>query len=798
MKELRTISVYCLLMLCSLAICGCGEKTREFFVALDGDDDNPGTLAKPFATVQKAADVMAAGDTCYIRGGTYLLEDSINLGNSNSGGEDNPITYCPYPGEEVILTGAVELDPDYFEAVIDNDILDRLPVRARGKVMQLDLAAAGITDYGQIQTLDWNTVPVTEAELIFNNRAMHLARWPNKGFAYTGNVIQRGSETEPSIFEYNSDRPQRWNQADDIWMLGFWWQEWCDASVKVASIDTINKTIQTVSAPDSFGRVGILSDKRYYFFNLLEEIDTPGEFYIDRTTGILYFYPPDELQGNRIQLTVLDKPLLTMSNVSNVIVESLTFEATRDNAILITGGSNNLFAGCTIRNTGRRAASVQAGSDIGFKSCDIYGNGYGGLSLGGAGDIKTLTPGKLFAENNHIYNWERRKKMYAAPVNISSVGNIISHNLMHGSWHSAIAFSGNDHLITFNEIHNIIKHSNDSAAAYSGRGWTRSGTEIKHNFIHHIHGIPTHDIIGVGVYPDDGLSGIYVTGNVFYDVDLAFFSHGGRGSIVKNNMIIDCYRSVSFMDPTLVDWWDSRYESLLRRLDGVPYDDPDGPYAKYPHLKTLIADLQRREQNPDNEDYKIPKDNSAVRNFLYDTNDIESSDNIVTYGVFEDNLMFDMSQDPGFIDYDNMNFALSPDSIVYEQIPGFEEIPFDRIGLYTDQYRKTLPTLGEFRLHIPADGATDVDSQEAEFVWQSSLYADRYKLQIATDDSFTDVVYTRTVIDECLPYASTTVTGLETATTYYWKVQAISDSRSMNLDTTDNVGEPFSFTTARG
>ncbi|MFC1738348.1 right-handed parallel beta-helix repeat-containing protein [Planctomycetota bacterium] len=794
MKKLKNISFYCLVIWYSLAILGCSAEDSKFFVALDGSDDNPGTISEPLATVQKAANVMVSGDTCYIRSGTYLLEDSINLGSTNSGDEGRPITYRPYRDEEVILTGAVELDPDDFEVVTDTDILDRLPARARGKVVQIDLAAAGITDYGQIQALAGNTVP--EAELIFNNRVMHLARWPNMGFAYTGNVIQRGSETEPSIFGYDSDRPERWNQADDIWMLGFWWQEWRDDSVQVASIDTTNKTIQTVSAPNCFGRIGILSDKRYYYFNLLEEIDTPGEFYIARTTGILYFYPPDELQGNRIQLTVLDEPLLTMSNVSNVIVESLTFEATRDNAISVAGGSNNLFAGCTIRNTGRRAASVQGGSDIGFKSCDIYGNGDGGLSLGGAGDIKTLTPGKLFADNNHIYNWERRTKMYAAPINISSVGNIVSHNLMHGSWHSAIAFSGNDHLITYNEIHNIIKYSNDSAAAYSGRGWTRSGTEIKHNFIHHIHGIPTHDVIGIGVYPDDGLSGIYVTGNVFYDIDMAFFSHGGRGSIVKNNMIIDCYRSISFMDPTLVNWWDSRYESLLRRLDGVPYDDPDGPYAKYPHLKTLIADLQRLEQNPDNEDYKIPKDNSAVRNFLYDTNDIESSDNIVTYGAFEDNLMFDMSQDPGFIDYDNMNFALSPDSIVYEQIQGFEEIPFEQIGLYTDQYRKTLPTLGEFRLHIPADGATDVDSMEVEFVWQSSLYADRYKLQIATDDSFTDVVHTRTVIDECLPYASTTVKGLDSAATYYWKVKAISDSRSMNLDTTDNVGGPYSFTTS--
>ncbi len=789
MKTAKTIVLYSLLVVCSLAMSAFGQETREFYVALNGDDNNPGTLGEPFATVQRAVNVMGPGDTCFIRGGTYLLEDTITLGAGNSGDEDRPITYRPYAAEEVIVSGAVELDSDNFEPVTDTDILDRLPVRARDKVVQIDLGAANVTDYGQLQTSN-------DAELIFNNRIMHLARWPNVGFEYTGNVVQGGSETEPSIFEYKSNRPERWSLADDIWMLGLWVQDWSDDTVKVASIDTTNKTIQTtVPPPNTFGRFGIMSNRRYYYFNLLEEIDAPGEFYIDRTTGILYFYPPDELQGSRIQLTLLEQPLASMSNVSNVIVENLTFEGTRGNAISIRGGSNILFAGCTIRNTGRRAASVNGGVNNGFRSCDIYGNGNGGLSLSGAGDSRTLEPGRLFADNNHIYNWERRKKMYAAPISISSVGNVLSHNLMHGSWHSAIAFSGNDHLITYNEIHNIIKHSNDSAAAYSGRGWTRSGTEIKNNFIHHIRGVRTHDIIGIGVYPDDGLSGIYVTGNVFYDVDLAFFSHGGRGSIVKNNMIIDCERSISFMDPTLVNWWDSRYETLLRRLEGVPYKDPNGPFAKYPHVKNLIADLQRYEQDPENEDYKLPKDNSAVRNLLYKTKDIETSDNIVTYGVFEDNLMFDMSQDPGFVDYDKMNFALSPDSIVYEQIPGFEEIPFEDIGLYTDQYRKTLPTVGRFNLHIPPDSATDVDSREIEFVWQSSLYADRYEVQVATDDSFTNVVYTGTVIDECLPYAVTTVANLDPATAYYWKVKAISNSRSMNLDTAENVGGPSSFTT---
>ncbi|MEX2567603.1 MAG: hypothetical protein WD431_16780 [Cyclobacteriaceae bacterium] len=42
--------------------------------------------------------------------------------------------------------------------------------------------------------------------------------------------------------------------------------------------------------------------------------------------------------------------------------------------------------------------------------------------------------------------------------------------------------------------------------------------------------------------------------------------------------------------------------------------------------------------------------------------------------------------DPGFVDYENGNFNLKPDSEVFDRIPGFEPLPFDKMGLYIDQY----------------------------------------------------------------------------------------------------------------
>jgi len=76
----------------------------EYYVAPTGSDSNTGTKDSPFATLQKAADTVAAGDTVWIRGGTYKTTTPKTSGAgiqlSKSGTSDtNRIKYWAYPGE---------------------------------------------------------------------------------------------------------------------------------------------------------------------------------------------------------------------------------------------------------------------------------------------------------------------------------------------------------------------------------------------------------------------------------------------------------------------------------------------------------------------------------------------------------------------------------------------------------------------------------------------------------------------------------------------------------------------------
>ncbi len=80
-----------------------------YYVALQGDDANPGTQTRPWRTLQKAAATLAAGDTVYIRAGTYR-ERVVPL---NSGSVGQFITYAAYPGETVNIDGTNVLVPEY-------------------------------------------------------------------------------------------------------------------------------------------------------------------------------------------------------------------------------------------------------------------------------------------------------------------------------------------------------------------------------------------------------------------------------------------------------------------------------------------------------------------------------------------------------------------------------------------------------------------------------------------------------------------------------------------------------------
>jgi hypothetical protein len=571
----------------------------ELYVATNGNDANSGTKAKPFATLERARDEVRAirqnarlpksGVTIQLRGGDYVRTNALELIATDSGTQESPLVWQAAKGETVRLLGGRRLTG--FKAVTDPAILARFDESARGHVVEINLRALGITDFGELKSRGFGRSALAHCELFLDHRPMTLARWPNEGeFAKIAGYPSASDHKDehggnlgelPGGFLYAGDRPRRWQDTSDLWVHGYWAYDWANSYEKVASLDVEQRLVKT--APPH-GHYGFRKDQRFYFLNVLEELDQPGEWFLDRKTGVLYFWPPGEINpSSEILLSLLAQPLLKLTDVSRVTFRGLTLEATRGNAVEIRGGTSNRIADCVIRNIGNSGVTISGGNGHGVAGCEIVDTGDGGVSLHG-GDRKTLTPGGHFVENCHFARQGRWSKCYVPAVLMEGVGLRASHNLIHDHPHCAILFNGNDHLIEFNEIHHIALETGDVGAIYTGRDYTYRGNRIRYNFIYHTGGV---GMGSMGVYMDDCVSGTEVFGNIFYKVHWAMFIGGGRDHRVENNIFVDCDPAVRVdgrgLDTSPV-WRNMVNDFMRQRLAEMPaalYRE------RYPALKTL-------------------------------------------------------------------------------------------------------------------------------------------------------------------------------------------------------------------
>jgi hypothetical protein len=646
------------------ARCRCGAA--EFFVSPQGNDAQAGTKNQPFKTLEAAREAVRKSDHAeetivWLRAGVYERATPFELTAEDSGRPGKPVTYRACPDEEVRIVGGRQIND--WKPVTDEAILKRLEAQARGKVLQADLNAAGIRDYGQVKSRG--------LELFFEDRPMTLARWPNEGFVTITGLVEpdtvnvrgtKGSRT--GKFMYEGDRPKRWLQENDVWVHGYWFWDWADEREKVASIDTERRVITVTPPFHSYGyRVG----QWFYGLNILAELDMPGEWYLDRERGILYFWPPTPIEKGRAVIS-LAKSLVNLTGVEHVIFQGMIFEAARGTAILMKDCKDTRIAGCVLRNTGDRAVQIEGGQNDGVMGCDIYGTGGGGIYLRG-GERASLTPAGHFADNNHIHHYGRWNRMYTPAISVEGVGNRVTHNLIHDAPHMAIFFGGNDHVIEFNEIHDVCLESNDAGAIYAGRDWTMRGTAIRYNYLHDITGFRGRGC--VGVYLDDMFCGTQIYGNIFYRVTRAAFIGGGRDCTVENNIFVDC-RPALHVDARALGWAkDSISTTMTQRLKAMPYDSPLWR-QRYPELVRVLED-----------EPAAPKGNVVARNVSWGGRWSEVEGKAQPYLTFSDNCV---AQDPLFQDSPPKTFRLQDNSPAYKI--GFKPVPFEKIGLYESEFRR--------------------------------------------------------------------------------------------------------------
>lgn len=687
----------------------------EIHVAPDGDDSTgDGSEANPFATPARARDearqIKNAGGAVGIllAPGEYPLSTSLVLDTRDSGSKGAPIVYRAKEKGKTVLYGGTRLSG--FEPVVDPAVLQRLPAEARGKVYQCDLKKLGIHDYGRLQTRGFNQPPSPPTlELFFNGEPMTLARWPNEGFVRPRELVDPGAKGRPAVLRYEADHHERWMNTPDGWLFGYFHYLWADSTIKIGAVDPEKRTITTAAPYRYSDEIQSMDDTQgiiYYAFNLLEEIDLPGEWYLDRDTGILYLYPPSAPESALIEIGILSEPLVVMENLSHLRFEGVVFDLARGNGIQINNCEEVLLAGCVVRRIAGNGAVIRGGRANGIFGCAIHTIGRSATEIFG-GDRKTLTPAGHFIENCHICHFGRIDRTYTPAVLLAGVGNRISHNLMHDAPSSVMRVQGNDHIIEFNEAYNAVTESDDQGAVDMWGNPAFRGNIFRYNYFHHIGKTGNEPFAWgqAGLRLDDVISGQIIYGNIFAHCSRGAFGgvqiNSGRENIFDNNIFYACNIGVSGgWNPHNATW--QGIKDGTHYLVSSDYHNTKLYLSRYPELAYML----------DNNGC-----NYLWRNLFYACGEmISARANRQALDLLA-NIEFAADEDPGFINALSVYargtdavttvperymaaglFRLRPDAPLFALV-AFRPLPVEEIGLYEHELQITADAVSSGNVH---------------------------------------------------------------------------------------------------
>jgi hypothetical protein len=324
-------------LLCVWALAA-SAYAAEFYVAPDGRDSNPGTLARPFATIVRARDevrkLVAAGlresATVSLRGGTYALSETVVFGLEDSGTPEHPIAYAAYRDEEPVVTSAVKIAG--WKKLSQPPAA--LPAAARGKVWVADVP------------------PELPRFYSLYDRQGHLPRARSEGFV----PLRPAGEPPPDFKARNRDALEtlyypagvirNWTNLDDVEVIvrPAWW------TMNILALQSVDEKagVARTRLPGTYALRPL--EPVWYFpvhpkatawvENVLEALDEPGEWVLDTHARKLYLWPrtpaPDSIVAPRLRELIrvegrIDVPGPVDVPAHDLVFRGITFEhADRD------------------------------------------------------------------------------------------------------------------------------------------------------------------------------------------------------------------------------------------------------------------------------------------------------------------------------------------------------------------------------------------------------------------------------------------------------------------------------------
>ncbi len=721
--------------------------SSKIYVSPSGGNANAGTKSDPLsfeAAINRASKLLKEEGLpdqrvkINVLGGTYHFSRPIVLGSEFKGTAKKPIVIKAVENETVLFDGSILINPQVFASVDDPAEKSRLAASAADKIK-----VATISDPMMIARFNKSLM----LNLSYGGKEYLPSVFPNEGYASLkeetvvaevsppgipvgkeGYGVRAGhvpflEEGKPRAWKGSLKEPRgaqanfldKKDQMAGTWLqweaeivrnntrnqlTGFIEASWLLSSQPIYAASAETESVH-LSRALSYGWAWRKNDKPFRVFGLLCELDQPGEWHFDTLTNRLFIYPPEPLtEHTEIGLAVADG-FLTMDATSYVQILGLSVKNVGSGSAYKINGDHNLVASARITNSTATGIEIN-GKHNSVKGCDLVDLDVHVRLNGGLRSPNEITAGNNSVENCHIYqkNFEHEK----VNIGMNGVGNIFRNNLIHNSLGQAMIVRGNDHLIEFNELFNIGYDEGDGGAIYSGADLGGFGNTYQYNFFHHLMHVPG-KVERAGLHLDDGQSGATCIGNVFYkSASKGIFMFGGAGHTLRDNVFLEGDRGAYYVvslghkmfgiqKEIKVDPNHHRRgtkEDYIGRVED--YTGVNGwsksPWKdKYPLMNTILSDTLEFGR-------LWPIHHTIETNFYYKNK--RSLDKIIDYRVpsqviAKSSVKNNKHVSPNdFEDYENMNFKLKDET-------KYPKIPFNRIGLYTDEYRNKIPDKDKYR-----------------------------------------------------------------------------------------------------
>ncbi len=526
-------------------------RAADFYISPSGNDNNNGTLHHPFATLERAKQEIIKAKklkpvTFYLRKGTYYLPQTLVFTSLYSGSSQAPVTFMPYGDETPVMSGGIALR------------LNWKPFR--NGIMMAVVPKEFATD-----------------QFFVNGKRQNMARYPN----YNPDAQYYNGFAADA---FSKERAKRWNNPVGGYIHAMHKAMWGDYHYRITGKDTAGN-VTYIGGWQNNRQMGMHPERRYVE-NIFEEVDAPGEWYLDKKSHILYFYPPQNinLKNSLIEAVRLNHLIEFNGSekkpVKYIAFQGITFKHSkrtfmenkepllrsdwttyRGGMIFFNGAENCAIKDCFIDQAGGNAVFINNyNRHITISGCHIFKTGASGIAFIGdpkavrsplfeynqVRDLKDIdkTPGPKSSNypsdclvEDCLINETGRIEKQTAGVQIEMSQNItVRHCSIYDVPRAGINIGSGEwggHIIEWNDVFDTVEETGDHGSFNAwgrDRFWRPKRPEVN-NWVKEVPQLPFLDAVKTTI----------IRNNRFrcdhgWDIDL---DDGSSNYLIRNNLCLN-------------------------------------------------------------------------------------------------------------------------------------------------------------------------------------------------------------------------------------------------------------------